>query len=193
MGSLRYIQNYSLKLNDHWHWWMVMLGAMPVEILTAKLNSLSKNTNKWLTTTSNISQHLYFFVRFGSLSIDHPLSFYMWDVRLACNFSSFTAAVGQTHFFSIWQTITRGFEQGSSFHFPLPLPLTYTIPQFSNPGPLGSPVIPWREGHSSPVEPFKDVVAVGSYHSKPWITFSLRQTHKEVVLFGWFDDWQGCS
>ena len=45
-GSLRYIQNYSLKLNDHWHWWMVMLGAMTVEILTAKLNSLSKNTNK---------------------------------------------------------------------------------------------------------------------------------------------------
>ena len=46
MGSLRYIQNYSLKLNDQWNWWMVMLGAMPVEILTAKLNSLSKNTNK---------------------------------------------------------------------------------------------------------------------------------------------------
>ena len=46
MGSLSYIQNYSLKLNDYWHWWMVMLGAMPVEILTAKLNSLSKNTNK---------------------------------------------------------------------------------------------------------------------------------------------------
>ena len=46
MGSLRYIQNYSLKLNDYWHWWMVMLSAMPVEILTAKLNSLSKNTNK---------------------------------------------------------------------------------------------------------------------------------------------------
>ena len=50
-----------------------MLGAMPVEILTAKLNSLSKNTKKWLFTTSNISQHLYFFVRLGSLSIDRPL------------------------------------------------------------------------------------------------------------------------
>ena len=37
MGSLRYIQNYPLKLkNDHWHWWMVMFGAMPIEILTAK-------------------------------------------------------------------------------------------------------------------------------------------------------------
>ena len=45
-GSLRYIQNYSLKLNDHWHWWMVMLNAMPVKILTAKLNSFFKNTNK---------------------------------------------------------------------------------------------------------------------------------------------------
>ena len=45
-GSLIYIQNYSLKLNDHWHWWMVMLGAMPVEILTTTLNSLSKYTNK---------------------------------------------------------------------------------------------------------------------------------------------------
>ena len=61
-------------------------------------------------------------------------------VRLADNVSSFTAALGQTHFISIWQTIARGIEQGSWFHFPFALPLTYKCPQFSDPGWLGSAV-----------------------------------------------------
>ena len=78
-------------------------------------------------------------------------------MRLAYNFSSFTAAVGQTHFFSIWQTIARGCEQGSSFHFPFALPLTYKCPQFVSPGPLGSPVF-----HAEKVS----ATAVPSSHSK---------------------------
>ena len=78
-------------------------------------------------------------------------------MRLAYNFSSFTAAVGQAHFFSIWQTIARGCEQGSSFHFPFALPLTYKCPQFSDPGLLGSPVF-----HAEKVS----ATAVPSSHSK---------------------------
>ena len=57
-------------------------------------------------------------------------------MRLIYNFNSFTAALGQTHFFSIWQTISRSFEQSSSFHFPL----VSKCPQFSIPRLLGSPV-----------------------------------------------------
>ena len=56
------------------------------------------------------------------------------------NFSRFTAALGQTHFFSIWQTICLDSAQTSLFHFPLSLPLTYILPQFSDPARLGSPV-----------------------------------------------------
>ena len=78
--------------------------------------------------------------------------------RLADNFSSFTAAVGQSHFFSIWQTINREFEQGSSFHFPFPLPLTYNCAHFSIPPLLlGSPVF-----HAEKVS----ATAVPSSHSK---------------------------
>ena len=156
MGSLRYIQNNSLKLNDHWHWWMVMFRAMPIEILTAKLSLLCKNTNKWLSTTTNISQHLYFFVVWLTEYWSWSLTIIL-QARLAYNFSSFTAAVGQTHFFSIWQTIAREYVQGSLFHFPLPLPLTYKCPQSSNPTKLGSPVF-----HAEKVS----ATAVPSSHSK---------------------------
>ena len=72
MGSLRYIQNYPLKLeNDHWHWWMVMFRAMPIEILTAKLSLLCKKTQTNDCLQQLISPNTFISLLFGSLSIDH--------------------------------------------------------------------------------------------------------------------------
>ena len=121
-----------------------------------QLSLLCKNTNKWLPTTTNISQHLHFFVVWLTEYWSWSLTIIL-RARLAYNFSSFTAAVGQTHFFSIWQTIAREYVQGSLFHFPLPLPLTYKCPQFSNPTRLGSLVF-----HAEKVS----ATAVPSSHSK---------------------------